>query len=66
MLEKAPMIKISIVEGSALKIKEPLTINALGLINSMREDCEDHYVYFGSAPYMNGKVVNDVICSKED
>ena len=38
----------------------------MGLINSKREDSEDHYVYFGSAKDMNGKVVNDVICSKDD
>lgn len=43
-----------------------MKINAMGLINSWRSDCDDHYVYFGSAVDMNGKIVNDVICSKED
>jgi hypothetical protein len=38
----------------------------MGLINSKRDDSEDHYVYFGSAKEMNGKIVNDVICSKDD
>lgn len=38
----------------------------MGMINSKREDFEDHYVYFGSAKEMNGKIVNDVMCSKED
>jgi hypothetical protein len=38
----------------------------MGLVNSLREDHEDHYVYFGSAVDMNGKIVNDVICQKED
>jgi hypothetical protein len=33
---------------------------------SKREDCEDHYVYFGSAKDMNGRIINDVICSKAD
>ena len=44
-----------------------LKINALGLVSgSKREDCEDHYVYFGSAKDMNGRIINDVICSKAD
>lgn len=38
----------------------------MGLINSWRDEVDDHYVYFGSAIIMNGKVVNDVICSKEE
>lgn len=33
---------------------------------SKREDNEDHYVYFGSAKEMNGRIVNDVVCSKDD
>ena len=33
---------------------------------SKREDAEDHYVYFGSAKEMNGRIVNDIICLKED
>lgn len=59
------MLEIKVQEGigfGAISIK----INALGLVGSLREDSEDHYVYFGSSKDMNGKVVNDVICSKED
>jgi len=41
-------------------------INAMGMVSSQREDCDDHYVYFGSAKEMNGRIINDVICSKED
>lgn len=44
-----------------------MKINALGLVSgSKREDCEDYYVYFGSAQEMNGRFINDVICSKQD
>jgi hypothetical protein len=57
---------LKLVEGNALKNKDALKINAMGLVNSMREDGDDHYVYFGSASFMNGKVVNDVVCEKED
>lgn len=60
------MIEIKLVEGNAFKNKESIKINALGLINSLRDDCEDHYVYFGSSKEMNGKIINDVICEKED
>lgn len=38
----------------------------MGLIDSKRDEKNDQYVYFGSATEMNGKIVNDVICSKED
>ena len=38
----------------------------MGMINTLRTDAEDHYVYFGSAKDMNGAIVNDVVCSKED
>lgn len=56
-----------LLEGAALNDKDTLIkINALGLIKSKREDCEDHYVYFGSAEEMNGKIVNDVVCQRED
>jgi hypothetical protein len=41
-------------------------VNAMGMAGSRREESEDHYVFFGSAEEMNGKVVNDVICQKED
>lgn len=58
---------MKLLEGAALKNKDILIkINAMGLINSQREDNEDHYVYFGSAEEMNGKIVNDVICQRED
>lgn len=66
LLEKAPMLEIRLIEGNAFKVKDTLKINAMGLINSIREDCDDHYVYFGSSRDMNGKVINDVICEKED
>lgn len=38
----------------------------MGLIGSERAEADDHYVYFGSAPEMNGEIVNDVICNKAD
>ncbi len=38
----------------------------MGMIGSKRDDSDDHYIYFGSAKQMNGKIVNDVICSKDD
>lgn len=60
------MLELKLIEGNGLKSKDAIKINAMGLISSMREDSEDHYVYFGSATEMNGKVVNDVICQKED
>ena len=67
LIEKAPLVEISLAEGNAFAVTaESVKINAMGLINSKREDAEDHYVYFGSAKDMNGKIVNDVICSKED
>ena len=59
------MLEVKCLEGGGFA-GGPLKINALGLVNSMREDSEDHYVYFGSAKDMNGKIVNDVICSVED
>ena len=49
LIEKAPMLEVKLLEGNALKAEEILKINALGLVGSMREDCEDHYAYFGSA-----------------
>jgi hypothetical protein len=61
------MLEIRLMEGNAFKIKDTaIKINAMGLINSLREDCDDHYVYFGSSENMNGKIINDVICEKED
>lgn len=54
------------MEGNAINKNEAIKINAMGLINSLREQSEDHYVYFGSSAEMNGKVVNDVVCSKAD
>lgn len=64
MLEKAPILEIKLVDGNALPQKDMvLKVNAMGLINSQRDDHgDDHYVYFGSAQEMNGKIVNDVIC----
>ena len=44
---------------------EPVKINALGLIGSLRPDSEDHFVYFGSATEINGVIVNDVQCKKD-
>ena len=50
LIEKAPLIELKLIDGDALPLQELVKINALGLINgSNREDCEDHYVYFGSA-----------------
>lgn len=67
MIEKAPLIEVKIVDGLAFPETDIVKINALGMISgSKREDCEDHYVYFGSAKEMNGRIVNDVICLKED
>lgn len=66
LIEKAPLLEIKLAEGNAYQQEESVKINAMGLINSKREDCEDHYVYFGSAKDMNGKIVNDVVCSKDD
>ncbi len=67
MIEKAPLIEMKIMDGHAIPVDEVLKINALGLVSgSKREDCEDHYVYFGSAKDMNGRIVNDVICQKDD
>jgi len=67
MLQKAPLIEFKLIDGDALPLSELVKINAFGLVSgSKREDAEDHYVYFGSAKEMNGKIVNDVVCSKED
>jgi hypothetical protein len=67
LIEKAPLIEMKLVDGDALPQSELIKINALGLVSgSKREDCEDHYVYFGSANQMNGRIINDVICSKMD
>ncbi len=66
MLEKAPMLEVKLIEGNALKSKDAIKINALGLVGSLRTESDDHYVYFGSAKEMNGMVVNDVVCSVED
>lgn len=66
LVEKAPFVEIKIHDGDAIPKDTVLKINAMGLINSWREDCEDHYVYFGSAKEMNGTIVNDVICSKDE
>jgi len=67
LLEKAPLIEFKLIDGDAIPQSELLKINAFGLVNgSKREDHDDHYVYFGSAKEMNGKIVNDVVCSKED
>ena len=62
LLEKAPLVEVKLIEGNALPHGEQIKINAYGYANSWREDGDDHYVYFGSAASMNGKVVNDVIC----
>ena len=57
------MIEMKLIDGDALPLTELIKINALGLVNgSKREDFEDHYVYFGSAKEMNGRIVNDVVC----
>lgn len=66
MIEKAPFLEINMIDGHALPNSELIKVNAMGLINSKREDSEDHYVYFGSSKEMNGKIINDVICSKDD
>lgn len=67
LIEKAPLIELKLIDGDAIPQGELLKINAMGLVQgSKREDCEDHYVYFGSAKEMNARIVNDVICSKED
>jgi len=61
------MIEFKLIDGDALPQSDLIKINAFGLVSgSKREDAEDHYVYFGSAKEMNGKIVNDVVCSKED
>jgi len=49
LVEKAPMLEVKLLEGNAFKMGENLKINALGLVGSMRDECEDHYSYFGSA-----------------
>ena len=61
-------MEFRVKEGNAFDKKEIIKINALGRIASLRvqEGEEDHMTYFGSAETMNGAVVNDVICSKED
>ena len=66
LVEKAPYIEITLIDGDAIHKDAILKINAMGLINSWRDNSEDHYVYFGSAKEMNGKIVNDVICNKDD
>lgn len=60
------MMEVKLIEGNAYKNTDALKINAMGMVNSIREDCEDHYVYFGSAKEMNGRIVNDVICAATD
>lgn len=58
---------MKLIDGDAFPQSDLVKINAFGLIpGSKREDAEDHYVYFGSAKEMNGRIVNDVICLKED
>ena len=67
LIEKAPLLEIKLIDGDAIPQTEVLKVNAIGLVSgSTREDYEDHYVYFGSAKEMNGRIVNDVICSKAD
>lgn len=67
LIEKAPLVEVKLIDGDAFPQIELIKINAFGLVQgSKREDAEDHYVYFGSAKDMNGKIVNDVICQKED
>ena len=66
MIEKAPIIEIKIIDGNAWPLSDMIKINAMGLENTKREEADDHYVYFGSAKEMNGKIINDVICSKID
>ena len=67
MIEKAALLEIKLIDGAAYPESNIIKINALGMISgSKRDDCEDHYVYFGSAKEMNGKIVNDVICAKDD
>lgn len=66
LINKAPFLEIKLIDGHGIPASEIIKINAMGLINSKREDSDDHYVYFGSAKEMNGKIVNDIICSKDD
>lgn len=67
LIEKAPLVEVKLIDGDAFPQSELVKINAFGLVQgSKREDSEDHYVYFGSAKEMNGRIVNDVICLKED
>ena len=67
LIEKAPLVEVKLIDGDAFPQIELIKINAFWLVQgSKREDAEDHYVYFGSAKDMNGKIVNDVICQKED
>lgn len=67
LIEKAPLVEVKLIDGDAFPQSELVKINAFGLVQgSKREDAEDHYVYFGSAKEMNGRIINDVICLKED
>jgi hypothetical protein len=37
LIEKAPFLQVKLVEGNAIKKSEELKINAMGLINTVRE-----------------------------
>ncbi len=66
LIYKSPFLELRLVEGNGFSKQEVIKINAMGMIDSKRENSDDHYVYFGSAQTMNGKIVNDVVCAKED
>jgi hypothetical protein len=53
LIEKAPFLEIKIKEGDALSKSDVIKINAMGRIESLRINSDDHYVYFGSAKIMN-------------
>lgn len=57
MVDKAPFLSIEIIDGFAINKNHKIKINAKGMIESWRENANDHYVYFGSAVEMNGKIV---------
>jgi len=49
LIERAPFLEIKSKEGYGVSEHTEIKINAMGLINSIRENGDDHYVYFGSS-----------------
>lgn len=54
LIQKAPYLEVTLIEGNAIPKETTIKINGLGCIGTSRAGGEDSYVYFGSAKDMNG------------